>query len=78
MIEVDLTKYYITTITTIPILLIWPRQLTGDFPKPSADLHSNVAPHKSINVPSCKTFVSSSIWKNNMDFYSQTFRKLKI
>lgn len=34
-------------------------QLTGELCKPSADLHSNVAPHKSMSVPSCKIFVSS-------------------
>lgn len=37
---------------------------TGEFLKPSADRHNNVAPHKSINVPSCKIFVSPKICKN--------------
>lgn len=37
------------------------QQLTGEFCKPSDDLHNKVAPHKSIKVPSCKIFVSSLI-----------------
>lgn len=37
---------------------------TGEFLKPSADRHNNVAPHKSINVPSCKIFVSPKICNN--------------
>lgn len=47
-------------IKTIPLL-------TGDFAKPAADRHSSVAPHKSINVPSCKIFVSSLIWKRHLN-----------
>lgn len=36
-------------------------QLTGEFWRPSAERQSNVAPHKSIKVPSCSTFDSSLI-----------------
>lgn len=37
--------------------------LTGEFLSPSALLHSKVAPHKSIIVPSLRTFVSA--WHGN-------------
>lgn len=43
-------------------------QLTGEFWRPSAERQSSVAPHKSINVPSCSTFDSSLIW-NEIDKY---------
>jgi hypothetical protein len=36
---------------------IW---LTGDFSSPSCERQSNVAPQRSIRVPSCRTLVSSS------------------
>lgn len=35
-------------------------KITGEFFSPSADRHSNVAPHKSTSVPSCRIFVSAN------------------
>jgi hypothetical protein len=56
-------KYNSTNITTIRASVYKQAgvmALTGDFSRPSRDRQSNVAPHRSMSVPSCRTFVSSS------------------